>query len=87
MSVQTTQGERINRPVVEGKLRVYYEDGTAHDCWPVDAREMVETGRYSWEPLEVSNDKRNVVDEDSTDSEAEEAEEAVEKPKRTRKAK
>lgn len=85
--IQTTQGERIDKPVVAGKVRVYYVDGTPHDCWPVDASEMVSMGSYFWEPPEVtSNDQRIVVDEDEADSEAE-AEAVEDKPKRSRKAK
>lgn len=90
--IQTTQGLKIEKPAVEGKVRVYYIDGTSHDCWPVDAAEMVAAGSYFYErpAVEVkADDKRIVVDEDEADSEAEEAEEigTVEKPKRSRKAK
>ena len=86
--IQTTQGQVINKPVQEGKVRVWYTDGTPHDCWPVDAREMVEGGSYSYEPPEASqeqtNDKRELVDADEAIAEAEETEE-VKPKKRSRK--
>ena len=57
-------GKSIDRPPVEGKVRVYYIDGTAHDCWPVDAGEAVSGGGYSYTPPatdEEDHDSRNVM--------------------------
>ena len=63
-SIQTTMGKAIDNPPVEGKVRVYHIDGTAHDCWPVDAGEIVSGGLYSYTPPatdEGDHDSRNVM--------------------------
>ena len=60
--VQSTMGKAIDKPPVEGKVRIYYKDGTAHDCWPVDAGEIVSGGLYSYDPPstdEGNHDPRN----------------------------
>ena len=62
--VQSTMGKTIDRPPVEGKVRVYFTDGTAHDCCPVDASEAVNGGEYSYTPpaiAEDDHDSRNIV--------------------------
>lgn len=60
--VQSTMGLPIDKPPVEGKVRVYFTDGTAHDCWPVDASEAVNGGEYSYTPPAIAED-----DHDSRD--------------------
>ena len=86
--IQTTQGTAIGQPKVEGQVRVYYIDGTPHDCWPVDAREMVEAGNYFRTPPEAQQHEhqRNVVDADEAE-EAEEVEEVAKPKKATRSRK
>lgn len=39
-------GERYVESVVYNK-----ETGEAHRCWPIDGREMVASGFWSWEPV------------------------------------
>ena len=63
--VQSTMGKAIDKPPVEGKVRIYYIDGTAHDCWPVDAGEAVSGGVYSYTPPatdEEDHDSRHGID-------------------------
>ena len=63
--VQSTMGKAIDKPPVEGKVRIYYKDGTAHDCWPVDAGEAVNGGEYSYTPPatdEEDHDSRHGID-------------------------
>lgn len=83
-------GKAIDKPPVEGKVRIYYIDGTAHDCWPVDAGEAVSGGMYSYTPPatgEGDHDSRNVM-ANSAPAEAEaetQSKEAISTRKRSKR--
>lgn len=74
---QTTVTYRpITTPPTPSTVRVFAVDGSGHiDCHPIDAKESVQGGFYSYEPPEVQSD--NVETNSPSNSESKGADESL----------
>lgn len=69
----TTERKPITTPAAPQQVRIYYKDGGFQDVFPVDAKEAVQGGEYSYEPPSASD----LADAEKADDKAEKAAEKV----------